>query len=140
MAAVGNVPAPPQLPAVAQAVVLAPPFHEPAKPQATMRVEVTLVQPLALAVSVAVNEPATKPADGVNVASAGFAFCDHVPKAAPPLHVLLVPVKEAPVIVIAADAAVLLLIDEPAAAVGVAFTMIVPVAFTVPQAPVKGIV
>ena len=41
---------------------------------------------------------------GVNVASAGLAFCVHVPRPAPPVHVaeVYVPVAEAPVIAMGA--------------------------------------
>jgi len=85
-----------------------------------VRVDVGLV-PIHPALPVTVNVAVKLPnvALGVNVAKAGFAFCDQVP--VPPIHVLplFVPPDAAPVIVIAA-VPVQVEILVPAEAVGVA--------------------
>src|SRR5207249_6334453 len=85
-------------------VILGPAVATGAVPHVIVLVAVALLHPFApVSVSVAVNDPLA--AEGVNVASAGLAFCVHVPDPAPPLQVGLpeyVPVAVAPVIVMAA--------------------------------------
>src|ERR1051326_5694580 len=85
-------------------VMLGPAVATGAVPHVIVLVDVELLHPFApVNVRVAVKDPLA--AVGVNVASAGSAFCVHVPSPAPPLHVGVpeyVPVAVAPVIVIAA--------------------------------------
>ena len=98
-------------------------------PQLIVRVLVGFVPahvPLPVTVRVAVKLPLL--IDGVNVARAGSAFCDHVPEPPPPDQTvaLWVPVSVAPVIKIGfVGVAVHRFIFPPAAAVGVWAQLIV---------------
>ena len=108
--------------------------------QVTTLVSLASEHPLApVNVSVATNEP--EGVEGVNIASAGSAFCVHAPDPPPPLQVgvpLYVPLAVAPVIGIAA-VAVQVDMSEPASATGCVPHVIclVSVSSEQPLAPVR---
>jgi hypothetical protein len=111
-----------------------------AVPHVIVLVDVELLHPFApVNVRVAVKDPLA--AVGVNVASAGSAFCVHVPSPAPPLHVGVpeyVPVAVAPVIVIAAVPVHVVMLG-PAVATGAVphVIVLVDVALAHPFVPVS---